>query len=33
MIFGNLKAKLDGTIAIKAYGREPEEIADFAHPA
>ena len=31
LIFGNLKAKLDGTIAIKAYGREPEEIADFAH--
>ncbi len=31
LIFGNLKAKLDGTIAIKAYGREPEEITDFAH--
>jgi subfamily B ATP-binding cassette protein MsbA len=31
LIFGNLKAKLDGTIAIKAYGREPEEIVDFAH--
>jgi subfamily B ATP-binding cassette protein MsbA len=31
LIFGNLKAKLDGTIAIKAYAREPEEIADFAH--
>jgi ATP-binding cassette, subfamily B, bacterial MsbA len=30
LIFGNLKAKLDGTIAIKAYGREAEEIADFA---
>ena len=30
LIFGNLKAKLDGTIAIKAYGREHEEIADFA---
>ena len=31
LLFGNLKAKLDGTIAIKAYGREPEEITDFAH--
>jgi ABC-type multidrug transport system fused ATPase/permease subunit len=30
LIFGNLKAKLDGTIVIKAYAREPEEIADFA---
>jgi ATP-binding cassette, subfamily B, bacterial MsbA len=30
LIFGNLKAKLDGTLVIKAYGREPEEIADFA---
>jgi ABC-type multidrug transport system fused ATPase/permease subunit len=30
LIFGDLKAKLDGTIVIKAYAREPEEIADFA---
>ena len=30
VIFGNLKAKLDGSIVIKAYAREPEEIADFA---
>jgi subfamily B ATP-binding cassette protein MsbA len=30
LIFGNLKAKLDGQIVIKAYAREPEEIADFA---
>ncbi len=30
LLFGNLKAKLDGTIVIKAYAREPEEIADFA---
>ena len=30
LIFGNLKAKLDGTIVIKAYAREPEEIAEFA---
>jgi ABC-type multidrug transport system fused ATPase/permease subunit len=30
LIFGNLKAKLDGSIVIKAYGREPEEIVDFA---
>jgi ATP-binding cassette, subfamily B, bacterial MsbA len=30
LIFGNLKAKLDGTLVIKAYAREPEEIADFA---
>ena len=30
LIFGNLKAKLDGTMVIKAYAREPEEIADFA---
>ena len=30
LIFGNLKVKLDGTIVIKAYAREPEEIADFA---
>ena len=30
LIFGKLKAKLDGQIVIKAYAREPEEIADFA---
>ena len=30
LLFGNLKAKLDGSIVIKAYAREPEEIADFA---
>jgi ATP-binding cassette, subfamily B, bacterial MsbA len=30
LLFGNLKAKLDGTLVIKAYAREPEEIADFA---
>ena len=30
VLFGNLKAKLDGSIVIKAYAREPEEIADFA---
>jgi ABC-type multidrug transport system fused ATPase/permease subunit len=30
LIFGNLKAKLDGTIVIKAHAREREEIADFA---
>jgi len=30
LIFGNLKAKLDGQVVIKAYAREPEEIADFA---
>ena len=30
LIFGNLKAKLDGTLVIKAYAREPEEILDFA---
>jgi len=24
LIFGNLKAKLDGTIVIKVYAREPE---------
>jgi ATP-binding cassette, subfamily B, bacterial MsbA len=30
LIFGNLKAKLDGTLVIKAYAREPAEIADFA---
>jgi ABC-type multidrug transport system fused ATPase/permease subunit len=29
LIFGELKAKLDGTIVIKAYAREPQEIADF----
>ncbi|MDR3619153.1 MAG: ABC transporter ATP-binding protein [Paludisphaera borealis] len=30
LIFGGLKAKLDGTIVIRAYAREPGEIADFA---
>ena len=30
LLFGNLKAKLDGSIVIKAYAREPEEIVDFA---
>ena len=30
VIFGNLKAKLDGMIVIKAYVREPQEIAEFA---
>jgi len=30
LIFGNLKAKLDGTLAIKACAREPAEIAEFA---
>ena len=30
LLFGNLKAKLDGTVVIKAYAREPEEIAEFA---
>ncbi len=30
VIFGNLKAKLDGSIVIKAYAREPHEITDFA---
>jgi ABC-type multidrug transport system fused ATPase/permease subunit len=30
LIFGNLKAKLDGTIVIKACAREPEEVAEFA---
>ena len=30
LLFGNLKAKLDGQIVIKAYAREPEEIAEFA---
>ena len=29
VLFGNLKAKLDGSIVIKAYAREPEEIIDF----
>jgi len=29
LIFGNLKAKLDGSIVIKAYGREPEEVVEF----
>ncbi len=29
-IFGDLKAKLDGTIVIKACAREPAEIAEFA---
>ena len=32
LLFGNLKAKLDGSIVIKAYAREPEEIVDFAAP-
>jgi ABC-type multidrug transport system fused ATPase/permease subunit len=30
LIFGNLKAKLDGTIVIKAHAHEHAEIADFA---
>jgi ABC-type multidrug transport system fused ATPase/permease subunit len=30
LLFGNLKAKLDGSLVIKAYAREPEEIIDFA---
>jgi ABC-type multidrug transport system fused ATPase/permease subunit len=30
LIFGNLKAKLDGSMVIKAYGREPDEIIEFA---
>ncbi len=30
LIFGNLKAKLDGTMVIKAYAHEPQEIAEFA---
>ncbi len=30
VIFGNLKAKLDGSIVIRAYAREPQEIAAFA---
>jgi ABC-type multidrug transport system fused ATPase/permease subunit len=29
LIFGNLKAKLDGSLVIKAYAREPAEIVDF----
>ena len=29
-IFGDLKAKLDGAIVIKAYAQEPAEIAGFA---
>lgn len=30
ILFGNLKAKLDGALVIKAYAREREEIVDFA---
>jgi ABC-type multidrug transport system fused ATPase/permease subunit len=30
VIFGNLKAKLDGAAVIQAYAREPAEIAEFA---
>jgi ABC-type multidrug transport system fused ATPase/permease subunit len=30
LIFGNLKAKLDGTIVIKAHAHEQAEIAEFA---
>jgi ABC-type multidrug transport system fused ATPase/permease subunit len=30
LIFGNLKAKLDGTIVIKTSAREPAEIAELA---
>jgi subfamily B ATP-binding cassette protein MsbA len=30
LLFGNLKAKLDGTIVIKVCAREPEEIVEFA---
>src|SRR5262249_8057491 len=30
MIFGHLKAKLDGAIVIKAHARERQEMADFA---
>jgi subfamily B ATP-binding cassette protein MsbA len=30
VIFGHLKAKLDGTIVIKAHARERQEMADFA---
>jgi subfamily B ATP-binding cassette protein MsbA len=29
VLFGNLKAKLDGSLVIKAYAREPQEIIDF----
>jgi ABC-type multidrug transport system fused ATPase/permease subunit len=28
--FGNLKAKLDGSLVIKLFGRETEEVTDFA---
>ncbi len=30
LLFGNLKAKLDGAIVIKVCAREPEEIVEFA---
>ncbi len=30
LIFGNLKAKLDGTIVIKAHAHEQAEITEFA---
>ena len=30
LLFGNLKAKLDGTVVIKVCARESEEIAEFA---
>ncbi len=30
LIFGNLKAKLDGALVIKVCAREPEEILEFA---
>jgi ABC-type multidrug transport system fused ATPase/permease subunit len=30
VIFGNLKAKIDGSIVIKAHSREPDEDGDFA---
>lgn len=29
-LFGHLKEKLDGTLVIKAYAREPAEVDDFA---
>jgi ABC-type multidrug transport system fused ATPase/permease subunit len=29
-LFGHLKEKIDGTLVIKAYAREPAEMADFA---
>jgi ABC-type multidrug transport system fused ATPase/permease subunit len=29
-LFGHLKEKLDGTLVIKAYAREPAEVLDFA---